>query len=134
MVLESQNYFGRNEKHNYVCIFFLCSVTQQLHEVDMMMCEMLTPTELDCDVACLVYDVTNPRSFEFCARMYLVSITFELNPQHKVWDQDALGFFIPLFRWKKKKKEMTKIFTFTSVNDMMVFTCHSVIYSTSFTG
>ncbi|GFR86259.1 mitochondrial Rho GTPase [Elysia marginata] len=42
-----------------------------LHEVDMMMCEMLTPTELDCDVACLVYDVTNPRSFEFCARMYL---------------------------------------------------------------
>ncbi|XP_048256694.1 mitochondrial Rho GTPase 1-like isoform X1 [Haliotis rufescens] len=42
-----------------------------LHEVDVAMCEMLTPTELDCDVACLVYDVTNPRSFEFCARMYL---------------------------------------------------------------
>ncbi|XP_005102389.1 mitochondrial Rho GTPase 1-A isoform X1 [Aplysia californica] len=42
-----------------------------LHEVDMMMCDMLTPTELDCDVACLVYDVTNPQSFEFCARMYL---------------------------------------------------------------
>ncbi|KAK0048438.1 mitochondrial Rho GTPase 1-A isoform X1 [Biomphalaria pfeifferi] len=42
-----------------------------LHEVDMVMCEMLTPTELDCDVACLVYDVTNPQSFEFCARMYL---------------------------------------------------------------
>ena len=40
----------------------------------MMMCDMLTPTELDCDVACLVYDVTNPQSFEFCARMYLVSI------------------------------------------------------------
>lgn len=38
-----------------------------------MMCEMLTPTELDCDVACLMYDVTNPHSFEFCARMYLVS-------------------------------------------------------------
>ncbi|XP_055877956.1 mitochondrial Rho GTPase 1-like isoform X1 [Biomphalaria glabrata] len=42
-----------------------------LHEVDLVMCEMLTPTELDCDVACLVYDVTNPQSFEFCARMYL---------------------------------------------------------------
>jgi len=42
-----------------------------LHEVDMMMCDMLTPTELDCDVACLLYDVTNPQSFEFCARMYL---------------------------------------------------------------
>lgn len=37
------------------------------------MSEVLTPTELDCDVACLLYDVTNPRTFEFCARMYLVS-------------------------------------------------------------
>ena len=34
---------------------------------------MLSPTETNCDVACLLYDVTNPRSFEFCARMYLVS-------------------------------------------------------------
>lgn len=42
-----------------------------LHEVDVTMSEMLTPTELDCDVACLLYDVTNPRTFEFCARMYL---------------------------------------------------------------
>ncbi|XP_050393098.2 mitochondrial Rho GTPase 1 isoform X1 [Patella vulgata] len=42
-----------------------------LHEVDVGMSDMLTPTELDCDVACLLYDVTNPRSFEFCAKMYL---------------------------------------------------------------
>ncbi|KAL5018123.1 hypothetical protein ScPMuIL_003845 [Solemya velum] len=42
-----------------------------LHEVDVAVCDMLTPTELNCDVACLIYDVTNPRSFEFCARMYL---------------------------------------------------------------
>ena len=30
------------------------------------------PTEVQCDVCCLVYDVTNPRSFEFVARIYLV--------------------------------------------------------------
>ena len=47
----------------------------QLHEVDVAMSQMLTPTELDCDVACLVYDVTNPRSFAFCANLYLVSDT-----------------------------------------------------------
>lgn len=42
-----------------------------LQEVDVAMSEVLTPTELDCDVACLLYDVTNPRTFEFCARTYL---------------------------------------------------------------
>ncbi|KAL8577336.1 hypothetical protein ACOMHN_044842 [Nucella lapillus] len=42
-----------------------------LHEVDVSMIDVLTPTEMDCDVACLLYDVTNPRSFEFCARLYL---------------------------------------------------------------
>ncbi|XP_041362317.1 mitochondrial Rho GTPase 1-like isoform X2 [Gigantopelta aegis] len=42
-----------------------------LHEVDVAMSQMLTPTELDCDVACLMYDVTNPRSFAFCANLYL---------------------------------------------------------------
>lgn len=42
-----------------------------LHEVDVAVSDMLSPTETNCDVACLLYDVTNPRSFEFCARMYL---------------------------------------------------------------
>nr|ALG00086.1 Rho GTPase [Azumapecten farreri]ALG00104.1 Rho GTPase [Azumapecten farreri] len=42
-----------------------------LHEVDVSLCDMLNPTEMNCDVACLVYDSTNPRSFDFCARMYL---------------------------------------------------------------
>ncbi|CAC5403580.1 RHOT1 [Mytilus coruscus] len=42
-----------------------------LHEVDVVVSEMLNPTEMNCDVACLLYDVTNPRSFEFCAKMYL---------------------------------------------------------------
>ena len=34
--------------------------------------DALMPTEVQCDVCCLVYDVTNPRSFEFVARIYLV--------------------------------------------------------------
>lgn len=42
-----------------------------IHEVDVAVSDMLSPTETNCDVACLLYDVTNPRSFEFCARMYL---------------------------------------------------------------
>ncbi|XP_063443574.1 mitochondrial Rho GTPase 1-A-like isoform X1 [Mytilus trossulus] len=42
-----------------------------LHEVDVVVSDMLNPTEMNCDVACLLYDVTNPRSFEFCAKMYL---------------------------------------------------------------
>jgi len=40
-----------------------------MHEVDLSMSDSTTP-ELGCDVACLIYDVTNPKSFEFCARMY----------------------------------------------------------------
>ncbi|KAK3585182.1 hypothetical protein CHS0354_001817 [Potamilus streckersoni] len=42
-----------------------------LHEVDVAVADMLSPTETNCDVACLLYDVRNPRSFEFCARMYM---------------------------------------------------------------
>ena len=59
--------YGRFHLSVYFMIVF------QLHEVDVSMSEVLTPTELDCDVACLLYDVTNPRTFQFCARMYLVS-------------------------------------------------------------
>lgn len=66
---------------------FVLFVLFQLHEVDVAVCDMLTPTELNCDVACLIYDVTNPRSFEFCARMYLVSlglILFTLNTVFRI--------------------------------------------------
>lgn len=34
----------------------------------------LLPHEVQCDVACLVYDVSNPKSFEYIARIYIVSI------------------------------------------------------------
>ncbi|XP_054429122.1 mitochondrial Rho GTPase 1 isoform X1 [Pteronotus mesoamericanus] len=32
--------------------------------------EFLTEAEIICDVVCLVYDVSNPRSFEYCARIF----------------------------------------------------------------
>ena len=38
--------------------------------------DALMPSEVQCDVCCLVYDVSNPRSFEFVARIYLVSIQY----------------------------------------------------------
>ena len=34
--------------------------------------DALMPSEVHCDVCCLVYDVTNPHSFEFTARIFLV--------------------------------------------------------------
>ena len=34
--------------------------------------DALMPSEVQCDVSCLVYDVSDPRSFEFVARIYLV--------------------------------------------------------------
>jgi Ras family protein T1 len=41
-----------------------------LHEVDVGLSDTLTTADLSCDVACLLYDVTNPCSFEYCARLY----------------------------------------------------------------
>ena len=34
--------------------------------------DCLNSTQTNCDVICLVYDASNPRSFEYCARIYLV--------------------------------------------------------------
>lgn len=33
----------------------------------------LLPHEVTCDVACLVYDQNNPKSFEYVARIFIVS-------------------------------------------------------------
>lgn len=33
--------------------------------------DCLSPQQTGCDVICLVYDASNPRSFEYCARIYL---------------------------------------------------------------
>jgi Ras family protein T1 len=47
-----------------------------LQDIDVKsLTDVLSPTELTCDVACLVYDISNPRSFEFVARIFLVSHT-----------------------------------------------------------
>ncbi|KAG9468586.1 hypothetical protein GDO78_022420 [Eleutherodactylus coqui] len=33
-------------------------------------CESLSPADTVCDVVCLVYDITDPKSFEYCARIF----------------------------------------------------------------
>ncbi len=48
----------------------------QLHELDLGLSDSLTAPELACDAACLIYDVTNPKSFEYCARTYKVCNTY----------------------------------------------------------
>ncbi|XP_056309478.1 mitochondrial Rho GTPase 1-A isoform X1 [Danio aesculapii] len=40
-----------------------------LHEV-LPDVEFLSEADLACDVVCLVYDISNPRSFEYCAKVY----------------------------------------------------------------
>ena len=45
-----------------------------LHDIDVHnITDALMPNEVQCDVACLVYDVSNSKSFEYVARIYLVS-------------------------------------------------------------
>lgn len=45
-----------------------------LHDIDVHnITDALMPNEVQCDVACLVYDVSNPKAFEYVARIYLVS-------------------------------------------------------------
>lgn len=47
------------------------SAHSQLHEV-MPDFDFLSEADLACDVVCLVYDINNPRSFEYCAKVYKV--------------------------------------------------------------
>jgi Ras family protein T1 len=51
--------------------------------------DFLGPDEADlsCDVVCLVYDVNNPQSFEYCAKVYKVCIYQQ-----------------PVGKWKAKRK------------------------------
>ncbi|XP_053672547.1 mitochondrial Rho GTPase isoform X3 [Anopheles nili] len=43
-----------------------------LRDVDArLVLDPLQPSEVNCDVACLVYDVGNPKSFEYIARIYI---------------------------------------------------------------
>lgn len=36
--------------------------------------DALTPAQIQCDVAALVYDASDPKSFEYIARVYIVSV------------------------------------------------------------
>lgn len=38
--------------------------------------DFLSEADLACDVVCLVYDVSDPRSFEYCAKVYKVGKFF----------------------------------------------------------
>ncbi|PIK57707.1 putative mitochondrial Rho GTPase 1-A isoform X1 [Apostichopus japonicus] len=42
----------------------------KLHEIDVGLTDELTSEDLECDVVCLMYDISDPRTFEYCARMY----------------------------------------------------------------
>lgn len=44
----------------------------QLHEVDVEV-EFLKQSDAACDVACLMYDTSDPHSFDYCASIYKVS-------------------------------------------------------------
>jgi hypothetical protein len=45
-----------------------------LRDIDVRnVAEPLQPSEVQCDVACLVYDSSSPKSFEYVARIFLVS-------------------------------------------------------------
>lgn len=51
------------------CVFVFCS--SQLHEVFPDF-DYLSDADLACDIVCLVYDVSNPYSFEYCAKVFKV--------------------------------------------------------------
>lgn len=52
-------------------LFLFCL---QLHEV-LPDFEFLSEADLACDVVCLVYDISNAHSFEYCAKAYKVCHT-----------------------------------------------------------
>lgn len=52
-------------------LFPALSARYKLHEV-MPDFDFLSEADLACDVVCLVYDINNPRSFEYCAKVYKV--------------------------------------------------------------
>lgn len=58
--------------------------------------EPLMPNEVHCDVACLVYDSSHTRSFEYVAKVYLVSIAKReiLIQNERVTDVDHGEFIV----------------------------------------
>jgi len=57
------------------CILSACNLQLlflQLHEMDVDVTNKLANCDTFCDVICLLYDVTNPHTFEYCAQLYTV--------------------------------------------------------------
>lgn len=59
--------------------------------------DALTPAQIQCDAAALVYDASNPKSFEYIARIYIVSIPLvtskQMHTKHPLYN----GIDIPPF-------------------------------------
>lgn len=51
--------------------YFKHTLSSQLHEVFPDF-DYLSDDDLSCDIVCLVYDVSNPYSFEYCTRVFKV--------------------------------------------------------------
>uniref|UniRef100_A0A4W4EK07 Mitochondrial Rho GTPase n=1 Tax=Electrophorus electricus TaxID=8005 RepID=A0A4W4EK07_ELEEL len=75
-----QAFLGRNLAVSFLGFFPSPSFTTYvygqekyllLHEV-LPDFEFLSETDLACDIVCLVYDISNPHSFEYCAKAYKV--------------------------------------------------------------
>ncbi|KAL1779440.1 mitochondrial Rho GTPase 1 isoform X4 [Sigmodon hispidus] len=64
---EHKSYYAINTVYVYgqekylLNVNYMCINKEYLHRIQ---------TEIICDVVCLVYDVTNPKSFEYCARIF----------------------------------------------------------------
>lgn len=54
-----------------LCLAFLINLSSQLHEVFPDF-DYLSDADLACDIVCLVYDVSNPYSFEYSAKVFKV--------------------------------------------------------------
>uniref|UniRef100_A0A7N6A060 Mitochondrial Rho GTPase n=1 Tax=Anabas testudineus TaxID=64144 RepID=A0A7N6A060_ANATE len=61
-----QAFLGRNLQVNHKS-FYAISTTYVYGQEKYL---LVRTAELACDVVCLVYDVNNPRSFEYCAKVY----------------------------------------------------------------
>ncbi|XP_022215201.1 mitochondrial Rho GTPase isoform X3 [Drosophila obscura] len=77
LVEEMQKLIGKEFKTNVVhCINSVQVYGQEKHlilrDIDVRHAlDPLQPQEVNCDVACLVFDSSNPRSFEYVARIYI---------------------------------------------------------------
>uniref|UniRef100_A0A8C7ST43 Ras homolog family member T1 n=1 Tax=Oncorhynchus mykiss TaxID=8022 RepID=A0A8C7ST43_ONCMY len=65
------NVFGDSGsgKSGFLQAFLGRNLTVSLHEVFPDF-DVLSDTDLACDIVCLVYDASNPHSFEYCARVF----------------------------------------------------------------